>query len=44
MRQSLFYSPMPDPLKKLIVVGDRVLLTPAEGEERTNVRLYCFEQ
>jgi len=31
---------MPDPLKKLIVVGDRVLVTPAEGEERTNVGLY----
>jgi co-chaperonin GroES (HSP10) len=30
---------MPDP-KKLIVVGDRVLVVPAEGEERTNVGLY----
>jgi co-chaperonin GroES (HSP10) len=30
---------MADP-KKLIVVGDRVLVVPAEGEERTNVGLY----
>jgi co-chaperonin GroES (HSP10) len=30
---------MADP-KKLIVVGDRVLVSPAEGEERTNVGLY----
>lgn len=30
---------MADP-KKLIVVGDRVLIAPAEGEERTNVGLY----
>lgn len=29
-----------DPLKRLIVVGDRVLITPEEGEERTNVGLY----
>ena len=26
--------------KKLIVVGDRVLILPEEGEERTNVGLY----
>jgi co-chaperonin GroES (HSP10) len=26
--------------KQLIVVGDRVLITPEEGEERTNVGLY----
>jgi len=26
--------------KRLIVVGDRVLITPEEGEERTNVGLY----
>jgi co-chaperonin GroES (HSP10) len=26
--------------KKLIVVGDRVLITPEEGEERTRVGLY----
>ncbi|MDX1577038.1 MAG: co-chaperone GroES family protein [Gemmatimonadota bacterium] len=26
--------------KKLIVVGDRVLIEPAEGEERSNVGLY----
>ena len=32
---------MPDELpKRLIVVGDRVLVAPAEGEERTNVGLY----
>jgi co-chaperonin GroES (HSP10) len=30
---------MADP-KKLVVVGDRVLIVPAEGEERTNVGLY----
>jgi chaperonin GroES len=30
---------MPDP-KRLIVVGDRVLIEPAEGEERTGVGLY----
>ena len=32
---------MPDDLpKRLIVVGDRVLVTPEAGEERTNVGLY----
>lgn len=36
---------MPDPSKKdalakLVVVGDRVLIRPEEGEERTNVGLY----
>ena len=32
---------MPEDLpKRLIVVGDRVLVAPAEGEERTNVGLY----
>jgi chaperonin GroES len=31
---------MPDPLKKLVVVGDRVLISPQEGEERTKVGLY----
>lgn len=31
---------MADPLKKLVVVGDRVLIRPEEGEERTNVGLY----
>ena len=31
---------MPDKPKKLIVVGDRVLITPEEGEERTTVGLY----
>lgn len=29
-----------DPLKRLLVVGDRVLIAPEEGEERTNVGLY----
>jgi chaperonin GroES len=29
-----------DDPKRLIVVGDRVLITPAEGEERTNVGLF----
>jgi chaperonin GroES len=32
--------PTPSALKRLIVVGDRVLVEPAEGEERTNVGLY----
>ena len=32
---------MPDEVpKRLVVVGDRVLITPEEGEERTNVGLY----
>ncbi len=32
---------MPDDTpKRLIVVGDRVLIAPEEGEERTNVGLY----
>ncbi len=31
---------MPDVPKKLIVVGDRVLIAPEEGEERTTVGLY----
>ena len=29
-----------DAPKRLIVVGDRVLITPEQGEERTNVGLY----
>lgn len=29
-----------DPIKRLLVVGDRVLVTPEEGEERTTVGLY----
>jgi len=29
-----------EPPKKLIVVGDRVLVVPEEGEERTRVGLY----
>src|SRR6266540_5408223 len=32
-------TPSPPP-KRLIVVGDRVLITPEEGEERTTVGLY----
>ena len=28
------------PKKQLILVGDRVLITPEEGEERTNVGLF----
>jgi co-chaperonin GroES (HSP10) len=31
---------MGDPRKRLIVVGDRVLIVPEEGEERTKVGLY----
>ncbi len=31
---------MPKRKKELIVVGDRVLVVPEEGEERTNVGLY----
>jgi co-chaperonin GroES (HSP10) len=31
---------MPKPNKRLVVVGDRVLVEPEEGEERTNVGLY----
>jgi co-chaperonin GroES (HSP10) len=31
---------MSDAPKKLVVVGDRVLVTPEEGEERTSVGLY----
>ena len=31
---------MSDPKKRLIVVGDRVLISPEEGEERTKVGLY----
>jgi co-chaperonin GroES (HSP10) len=31
---------MTDPRKKLIVVGDRVLIEPEEGEERSKVGLY----
>jgi len=31
---------MADRRKRLIVVGDRVLITPEEGEERTKVGLY----
>lgn len=33
-------SGVPDDPKRLIVVGDRVLIAPEEGEERTNVGLY----
>ncbi|MEZ4416704.1 MAG: co-chaperone GroES family protein [Gemmatimonadota bacterium] len=31
---------MDEPRKRLIVVGDRVLVAPEEGEERTKVGLY----
>ncbi len=31
---------MDEPPKELIVVGDRVLIVPEEGEERTGVGLY----
>ncbi len=31
---------MDEPGKELMVVGDRVLITPEEGEERTRVGLY----
>jgi co-chaperonin GroES (HSP10) len=31
---------MAEPSKRLIVVGDRVLIAPEEGEERTTVGLY----
>lgn len=31
---------MNKPSKKLVVMGDRVLVTPQEGEERTTVGLY----
>ena len=31
---------MSDPKKRLIVVGDRVLIQPEEGEDRTKVGLY----
>jgi co-chaperonin GroES (HSP10) len=31
---------MSEPRKHLVVVGDRVLITPQEGEERTTVGLY----
>src|SRR2546425_10479255 len=40
-REGCILSPMPDEApKRLIVVGDRVLIAPEEGEERTNVGLY----
>src|SRR2546429_7838029 len=35
-----YSSQMPDAPKRLIVVGDRVLISPEEGEERTNVGLF----
>src|SRR5438093_427801 len=39
LRRILTLMPDESP-KRLIVVGDRVLITPEEGEERTNVGLY----
>jgi len=39
--ENCILDPMPDEApKRLIVVGDRVLIAPEEGEERTNVGLY----
>src|SRR3989454_8908192 len=39
--RSCILEPMPDESpKRLIVVEDRVLIAPEEGEERTNVGLY----
>lgn len=35
-----YSSRVSDDPKRLIVVGDRVLISPEEGEERTNVGLY----
>lgn len=35
-----FVSPEPDPIDRLIVVGDRVLIAPDEGETRSDVGLY----
>src|SRR3989454_8460083 len=40
MPKRRYSSRVSDDPKRLIVVGDRVLITPAEGEERTNVGLY----
>ncbi len=37
---SITFHNMGDPLKRLVVVGDRVLVEPQEGEERTKVGLY----
>jgi chaperonin GroES len=34
------YSDMKDNRKRLIVVGDRILIAPEEGEERSRVGLY----
>jgi chaperonin GroES len=39
-RTALLICPVPDDPKRLIVVGDRVLITPEVGEERTNVGLF----
>jgi co-chaperonin GroES (HSP10) len=40
MPKRRYSSGVPDDPKRLIVVGDRVLITPEAGEERTNVGLY----
>src|SRR5260370_29188984 len=40
MPKRRYSSGVPDDPKRLIVVGDRVLIAPEEGEERTNVGLY----
>ena len=40
MAKRRYSSDVSDDPKRLIVVGDRVLIAPAEGEERTNVGLF----
>ena len=41
MTDSAEESPVPEEApKRLVVVGDRVLIAPEQGEERTNVGLY----
>ncbi len=40
MPEKRYSSQVSDDPKRLIVVGDRVLIAPEEGEERTNVGLY----
>ena len=40
MPEKGYSSDVSDDPKRLIVVGDRVLIAPEEGEERTNVGLY----
>ena len=40
MPERRYSSDVSDDPKRLIVVGDRVLIAPAEGEERTNIGLF----